>query len=95
MEERNILELKHISKQYTGVKALDDVSISFRRGEVHALMGENGAGKSTLIKTLSGAIQPNDGEIVFEKVFRYITLSLSASANIGSAGFAATANSES
>lgn len=66
MEERNILELKHISKQYTGVKALDDVSISFRRGEVHALMGENGAGKSTLIKTLSGAIQPNDGEIVFE-----------------------------
>lgn len=66
MEERNILELKHISKQYTGVKALDDVSMSFRRGEVHALMGENGAGKSTLIKTLSGAIQPNDGEIVFE-----------------------------
>ena len=66
MEERNILELKHISKQYTGVKALDDVSISFRRGEVHALMGEIGAGKSTLIKTLSGAIQPNDGEIVFE-----------------------------
>lgn len=66
MEERNILELRHISKQYTGVKALDDVSISFRRGEVHALMGENGAGKSTLIKTLSGAIQPNDGEIVFE-----------------------------
>lgn len=66
MEERNILDLKHISKQYTGVKALDDVSISFRRGEVHALMGENGAGKSTLIKTLSGAIQPNDGEIVFE-----------------------------
>ncbi len=68
MEERNILELKHISKQYTGVKALDDVSISFRRGEVHALMGENGAGKSTLIKTLSGAIRPDEGEIVFEGV---------------------------
>lgn len=66
MEERNILELKHISKQYTGVKALDDVSISFRRGEVHALMGENGAGKSTLIKTLSGAIRPDTGEILFE-----------------------------
>ena len=66
MEERNILELKHISKQYTGVKALDDVSISFRRGEVHALMGENGAGKSTLIKTLSGAIRPDTGEIHFE-----------------------------
>ena len=68
MEEQNILELKHISKQYTGVKALDDVSISFRRGEVHALMGENGAGKSTLIKTLSGAIRPDEGEIVFEGV---------------------------
>lgn len=68
MEEQNILELKHISKQYTGVKALDDVSISFRRGEVHALMGENGAGKSTLIKTLSGAIRPDAGEIVFEGV---------------------------
>mgnify|MGYP004713388595 FL=1 len=66
MEERSILELKHISKQYTGVKALDDVSISFRQGEVHALMGENGAGKSTLIKTLSGAIRPDTGEIVFE-----------------------------
>lgn len=66
MEERNILELKHISKHYTGVKALDDVSISFRRGEVHALMGENGAGKSTLIKTLSGAIRPDTGEICFE-----------------------------
>ena len=68
MEEQNILELRHISKQYTGVKALDDVSISFRRGEVHALMGENGAGKSTLIKTLSGAIRPDAGEIVFEGV---------------------------
>ena len=66
MAENNILELNHISKYYAGVKALDDVSLSFRRGEVHALMGENGAGKSTLIKTLSGAIVPNSGEIIFE-----------------------------
>lgn len=43
--------------------ALDDVSISFKQGEVHALVGENGAGKSTFIKTISGAIYPNSGEI--------------------------------
>lgn len=45
MEE--ILAMEHITKTYPGVKALDDVSISFIQGEVHAVMGENGAGKST------------------------------------------------
>lgn len=58
-----VLELKHITKTYPGVKALDDVSISFKKGEVHALIGENGAGKSTFIKTIAGAIQPDSGEI--------------------------------
>ena len=57
------LELRHITKIYPGVKALDDVSISFRNGEVHALVGENGAGKSTFIKTIAGAISPDGGEI--------------------------------
>ena len=57
--EDNILELKHISKYYPGVTALDDVSLHVRRGEIHALIGENGAGKSTLIKTCSGAIAPS------------------------------------
>ncbi len=61
-----ILELKNITKEYPGVKALNHVNIAFRKGEVHALMGENGAGKSTLIKIISGAIQPNGGKIVFE-----------------------------
>lgn len=61
-----ILELKNIVKTYPGVKALDNISLSFQKGEVHALMGENGAGKSTLIKVISGAIEPNGGEIVFE-----------------------------
>ncbi|MGL6199277.1 MAG: sugar ABC transporter ATP-binding protein [Lachnospiraceae bacterium] len=61
-----ILELKHITKEYPGVKALDDIEISFQKGEVHALMGENGAGKSTLIKVISGAIEPNSGEIIYE-----------------------------
>ncbi len=58
------LELKHITKIYPGVTALDDVSISFKEGEVHALVGENGAGKSTFIKTIAGAIHPTSGEIV-------------------------------
>lgn len=63
-----ILEVKHLSKYYAGVKALDDVSVSFKRGEVHALAGENGAGKSTLIKVLTGAIEPTAGEIILEGV---------------------------
>ncbi len=61
-----IFEVKHLSKFYAGVKALDDVSLGFRRGEVHALAGENGAGKSTLIKAITGAIEPTSGEIVVE-----------------------------
>ncbi len=61
-----ILALKNITKEYPGVKALDHVSISFEKGEVHALVGENGAGKSTFIKTISGAIKPTSGTIVME-----------------------------
>ena len=63
-----LLELHNITKRYPGVIALNDVSISFREGEVHALVGENGAGKSTFIKTISGAVQPNEGTIVFDGV---------------------------
>ena len=63
-----LLELHNITKTYPGVTALDDVSISFREGEVHALVGENGAGKSTFIKTISGAVQPNGGKILFDGV---------------------------
>lgn len=63
---RSILELRNITKAYPGVLALDDVSLSFERGEVHALVGENGAGKSTLIKVISGAVEPNAGEVVLE-----------------------------
>ncbi|MDO4548712.1 MAG: sugar ABC transporter ATP-binding protein [Clostridia bacterium] len=61
-----ILEVQHLNKYYAGVKALDDVSISFRRGEVHALAGENGAGKSTLIKVITGAIEATSGKIILE-----------------------------
>jgi ribose transport system ATP-binding protein len=58
-----ILSVNHITKAYPGVVALDDVSMIFEKGEIHALLGENGAGKSTLIKVISGAIQPDNGSI--------------------------------
>lgn len=66
MENNVILSVRNLTKTYPGVTALDNVSIDFRRGEVHALVGENGAGKSTLIKVLTGAIQADSGEIDLE-----------------------------
>ncbi|MDR0599230.1 MAG: sugar ABC transporter ATP-binding protein [Treponema sp.] len=59
-----ILEIRGLTKSFPGVRALDDVSFSVRRGAVHALVGENGAGKSTLIKTLAGIYQAESGEIL-------------------------------
>lgn len=71
---QRILELKNISKIFPGVKALDDVSMEFKQGEVHALMGENGAGKSTLIKILTGAHAPNTGSIILDgKTYTHFT----------------------
>ena len=66
MMEQKILELRHITKLYPGVVALDDVSLGFSRGEVHAIVGENGAGKSTFIKVITGAIAPTQGTLIFE-----------------------------
>ena len=63
-----ILEMRDISKEFPGVKALDGVSLSVRRGEIHAICGENGAGKSTLMKVLSG-VHPHGtytGEIFYD-----------------------------
>ncbi len=59
-----VLEMQGIRKAFPGVRVLDDVSLSVRPGEVHALMGENGAGKSTLMKILAGALQADAGQIV-------------------------------
>lgn len=75
-----MLELKNIRKTYPGVVALDGISVSFKQGEVHAVMGENGAGKSTLIKIISGAINPDPGaEIIFDgKSYPQMTPALSA-----------------
>lgn len=58
-----VLKAEHISKSFPGVKALDDVSIEIRAGEVHALCGENGAGKSTLLKVITGIYSRDEGEI--------------------------------
>jgi len=65
-----ILEFSHITKQFPGVRALDDVSFRIKRGEVHCLLGENGAGKSTLMKILTGVYHADSGEVLIngEKV---------------------------
>ncbi|HAL32676.1 MAG TPA: ABC transporter ATP-binding protein, partial [Lachnospiraceae bacterium] len=63
-----ILEMDHITKQFSGVKALDDVNIKVKKGEIHALCGENGAGKSTLMNVLSGVYPYGtyDGDIIYK-----------------------------
>jgi ABC-type sugar transport system ATPase subunit len=61
-----LLEMKGISKSFPGVRALDNVSFSVKKGEVHALLGENGAGKSTMIKIIAGIYHPDAGEIFID-----------------------------
>ena len=63
---RPLLEIKHLSKSFTGVQALNDVSLQVQQGEIRALLGENGAGKSTLIKVLTGVYPRDDGEILLD-----------------------------
>ena len=66
MDNNYILTLKNITKEFPGVRALDDVTINIERGTIHGLVGENGAGKSTLIKVLAGIYQTNKGEIILD-----------------------------
>ena len=78
-----LFSMQNITKTYPGVVALDDVTIEFHDGEIHALMGENGAGKSTLIKILSGAVTPDRGSIhVGDQVFSHMTPARSRSLGI-------------
>lgn len=70
-----LLEVKDLTKSFSGVMALNGVKLTVGKGEVHALLGENGAGKSTLLKALSGAQPQTSGEIIFNGE----TLSLSDS----------------
>lgn len=65
-DTQDLVTMKGIAKSFPGVAALEDVDLSLRRGEIHALMGENGAGKSTLIKILTGVEHPDKGLIELE-----------------------------
>src|SRR2546425_8118744 len=63
MTDSPLLHAINITKSYAGVQALKSASFELRAGEVHALIGENGAGRSTLIKIITGAVEPDSGEI--------------------------------
>jgi ribose transport system ATP-binding protein len=76
------IRLSGISKFFSGVAALADVSVEFYAGEVHAILGENGAGKSTLMNIISGALQPEQGEICFEDQ-RISSMSPETAASLG------------
>lgn len=66
MNSEYILEMNHITKTFSGVTVLHDVTFQVRRGIVMGLMGENGAGKSTLMKILQGVYTPTEGNIMFD-----------------------------
>jgi len=66
MNESPLLELKGITREYSGYKDLDNVDFTLHSGEVHVLFGENGAGKSTLISIIAGAVKANSGQIRFK-----------------------------
>lgn len=61
-----MIQFDHVTKEFPGVKALNDVSFSIEKGELHALVGENGAGKSTLLNVLHGVYVPTDGRIIID-----------------------------
>ena len=64
--EDYILEIQNLTKKFEGVTAVDDVSFSIQRGEIHALMGQNGAGKSTIIKIITGIYRADSGKIIYD-----------------------------
>ena len=63
---RPLLETRHVSKRFGGVRAVQDVTVAITRGSVHGLVGENGAGKSTLAKIMGGSHQPDEGEVLVD-----------------------------
>lgn len=66
MQDEIMLKLEHVVKSFPGVKAVDDVSLEIKKGEIHALLGHNGAGKSTLVKIISGAYMKDSGTITLD-----------------------------
>jgi ABC-type sugar transport system ATPase subunit len=65
-QQEPLLEARNITKRFPGVLALNDISLKFMPGEVHAVVGENGAGKSTLMKIMAGAYTSDSGEILLQ-----------------------------
>ena len=61
-----VIRMEHISKSFPGVKALNDISVTFEKGKVNVLLGENGAGKSTLIKILAGIYTCDEGDMYYQ-----------------------------
>ncbi len=73
-QDETILSINCITKTFPGVKALDEISLKVKKGEVHGIVGENGAGKSTLMKILSGVYAPDSGDFLFDgKIINHIT----------------------
>ena len=77
-----VMELRGITKDYSGVPALTDVSLQIRSGEVHALLGENGAGKSTLMNVASGTVAPTKGDLLVHGN-KYASLTPALAAELG------------
>ena len=67
---QTLVKMEGITKEFPGVKALDNISLEINAGEVHVLLGENGAGKSTLMKILSGVYTPTSGKITVKEIGR-------------------------
>ena len=63
---KNILELTNVTKNFPGVKALDNANFKLKKGSIHALLGENGAGKSTMIKIITGVYKQDFGDLVID-----------------------------
>lgn len=65
MDEKNILQVEHLTKKFGGLVAVNDVSLQVRDGEIIGLIGANGAGKTTLFNMIAGAFAPTSGKILF------------------------------
>ena len=68
MEQTVLLQMKDITKNFPGVRALDKVSLEVKAGTVHALMGENGAGKSTMLNAVAGTWPVDEGQILIDNI---------------------------
>ena len=61
-----MIEIKNISKSFSGVKVLDDISFTFKKGQTNLIIGKSGSGKSVLTKCIVGLIEPDQGDVIFD-----------------------------